>query len=191
MTSPKHLKNLVAQGKIAEALDALTRLSPSDFQNDITLISGRYREYKSRDTHGRLSHAEATAELAQIRHSLVSLIDDLPATDTRRRRLLFVGFAAAIVLLAGIAMWNGYGLRNLISSPNLTAEPREISPDTLPTVPATDKRAAPVTQPQVSSSQKNTPPAPATTIYHIETHDSSKPIIIPGVNNSTIEIKQQ
>lgn len=191
MYSPKQIKNLVKDGKIREALDALERHSPSDFQNDITHLKGSLSRWEEKVLKGLLPHDIETSELDKIRHRLLILIDKLPATDTRRRRLLFVGFAIVAGLLAGATVWNRYGPGDHFSSPNPAAVPQEIKTDSLQPLPAADTHTGPIKQPLDLHQQKNMLPMPASPKYevNVKVEPHGKATFITGDSN-TLNVNQ-
>ena len=116
------LQNLLADGKTGKVIRHLRALMPSldeELKEEILMQSSRFEALNKDRRNGILSHDQETIQLAKINAALLSIIDRLPGEVSspalHKRRVVKWGgiVVTAITLLAAIAEFSGYSLRDI------------------------------------------------------------------------------
>ncbi len=150
-----HLKNLLAAGQTREVIRELLALpfgEGDNLQDDILLQSARFEALEKDKRAGRLSPDQEAQRLAQINSTLLDIIKRLPegarpAAGKRRSWLKWSGYlVGAITLLAAVAEFSGYSLRDLFWEEKRSppVESTETPPsDSSPANPGSSRTAQP------------------------------------------------
>ena len=155
----ERLEELLAQGKTKHVINKLLEYTKSaentDIYQEIIKISARFKEYEKQRMGNLTSNENLNISLNQIQDTLLNVIQktfsDTPAPiasisiDTKPKFDLWkvLGSAAIIIgIIAGIAEFSGYSLRDLMAKPstetpsNTTSEEQESTQNTEKTTPA-------------------------------------------------------
>ncbi len=124
-----NIRNLIAKNQLEEATETLLKVTQNkQWHNEVVLQSTRLNEYKKLQRTGTEAIKELNQLKNQITNSLLSIVDELPKeekesvfTSLKKRKgctvTVSIAFAATILsLLAAIAEFSGYSLRDIFSS---------------------------------------------------------------------------
>lgn len=78
--APNPIKELIAIGKVADALELLKSRLPETEQNEVILLQSRLEKLKAKELLGQISLDDAGIERQQISGAVLSLCDELPPT---------------------------------------------------------------------------------------------------------------
>lgn len=138
--SKDKLKDLFSQGKTALVIENLENLSnqlDNDLQHEIILQAGRFRTLMKEKRNGVLSHEEENVQIAKINVALLEIINQLPNKEfsiiNKKEYAKWVAILITLIgILAGIAEFSGYSLRDVFSKENTPQERTvQVLPDTL------------------------------------------------------------
>lgn len=131
------LKQLIAQNETEKVIQQLLKLSEKaklkDINEQVILISARFKEFKTAHYQELLSSQEATMNKAKINKALLSIINDLPketespttvpTISTIQEKTNFwknIGKAALLIgILAGIAEFSGCNLMSFFEKKDM------------------------------------------------------------------------
>lgn len=132
----KELRNLIAKGKTEQTIQQLLAHTKStDLHKSVVMQSAKYQNYKEASINGLLSHEEDKTTLANINHSLLLIIEKLKELEekspehkkeknkqpVKRKKDTWkiIGYIALVIgILAGIAEFSGYSIRDIILGNN-------------------------------------------------------------------------
>ncbi|MBI5916958.1 MAG: hypothetical protein HY842_16430 [Bacteroidetes bacterium] len=123
MLTKNELKQLIVEGKIKEAVEALQELTKNDadLQNEVVQQAALLGDLEKQKRTGTINFESAQIAQAKIQQSLLEIIDQLfegskkqPAPKRRFRYAWAIGgLATAMAILGGIAEFSGYSLRDV------------------------------------------------------------------------------
>jgi actin-like ATPase involved in cell morphogenesis len=113
MTTKQIYQTWLARDQTSRVVETLSKEFPKN--EDITLVSARYHAYTRAQLRGTLSHEQANVEIAQIRKSILDLLEQLeweiaPPTVTTppsNQQIVYNIQKAGIVVTGDGATFNG------------------------------------------------------------------------------------
>ena len=116
------LRKLLADGGTAKVINKLRSISPflkKDLEDEILLLSSRFRTFLKAKNRGQLSSEQQEIQLAKINDALLVTINELPEglvspITSKRKTLKLIGVLVALItFLAAVAEFSGYSLRDI------------------------------------------------------------------------------
>lgn len=131
MLTKNELKQLIAEGNIKEAIEALQELAKNEdeLHNQVIQQAALLGDIERQKRNGTISFENAQTAQSKIQQSLLEIIDQLfegskkqPASKKRFPYAWVVGgLATAAAILGGIAEFSGYSLRDIFGGNSLTS----------------------------------------------------------------------
>lgn len=151
----QNLEDLLIQGKTKQVINKLLEYTKStentDIHQEIIKISARYKEYEKQRMGNLTSNENLNISLNQIQDTLLTIIQktfsdnpeitDAAINSTKPKFDLWkvLGSVAIIIgIIAGIAEFSGYSLRDIMTKPS-TETPSNTNPDEQEPTQNTDK----------------------------------------------------
>ena len=204
MKLKEQLRALIAQGKTGEVVQQLlemtSHIGDEGLKKEMALHANRYENFTQKQRTGALSMDEEKVFLAQINTGLLDFIQRLPedivasgnktiaASQNQTPKWQWLTIAGAIVaILAGIASFSGYTLKDLFSkeTPEKVETPPGMEKDTTSNEEKkeTEKVDTPIQEPQPAKKVVKQPPQQPKSAPKKEIHQTTQGEKSPNVVN--------
>lgn len=190
------IQDLLVKGKTKQVIQQLRQLSASDqdLQQQVLLLAARFAANEKQRHAGTLPQDLLNQEQNKIHAALLAVAEQLfdeqnPSRSAKSKWLKIGGAIAAVIgVLAGIAGFTGYSLKDLFGT---KTEEQSIGQPEMDH--AISDTVIVITTPKEAEPAKKTPAAEpkevSPTRNHFESNDESKQINVPD-NHGTINIDQ-